>query len=46
MLLLALLAVAAAFPHAAIWAHYYSTELPDMRRIYGPPNPNTAEPSR
>jgi protein-S-isoprenylcysteine O-methyltransferase Ste14 len=26
---------AALFNHAYIWIHYYSTELPDMRRIYG-----------
>ena len=25
----------AAFQHALIWAHYYFTEKPDMRRIYG-----------
>lgn len=25
----------AAFQHAYIWVHYYCTELPDMRRIYG-----------
>ena len=27
--------LAAAFNHAYIWVHYYVTELPDMRRIYG-----------
>lgn len=27
--------VAAAFNHAAIWAHFHCTEKPDMRRIYG-----------
>ena len=27
--------LAAAFQHAYIWVHYYCTELPDMRRIYG-----------
>ena len=27
--------LAAAFNHAYIWVHYYATELPDMRRIYG-----------
>ena len=26
---------AAAFNHTYIWVHYYSTELPDIRRIYG-----------
>lgn len=26
---------AALFNHAYIWIHYYSTERPDMRRIYG-----------
>lgn len=26
---------AALFNHLYIWVHYYSTELPDMRRIYG-----------
>jgi protein-S-isoprenylcysteine O-methyltransferase Ste14 len=25
----------ALFSHAYIWVHYYSTELPDMKRIYG-----------
>ena len=25
----------AAFSHAYIWVHYYCTEQPDMRRIYG-----------
>ncbi|NKB54523.1 MAG: hypothetical protein GKR97_20350 [Rhizobiaceae bacterium] len=25
----------AAFSHIYIWVHYYCTELPDMRRIYG-----------
>jgi len=25
----------ALFNHLYIWVHYYSTELPDMRRIYG-----------
>jgi len=30
--------VAAAFNHAYIWVHYYATELPDIRRIYGPPS--------
>jgi protein-S-isoprenylcysteine O-methyltransferase Ste14 len=25
----------ALFNHAYIWVHYFSTELPDMRRIYG-----------
>jgi hypothetical protein len=27
--------VAALFNHLYIWVHYYCTELPDMRRIYG-----------
>lgn len=27
--------VVAAFSHAYIWVHYYATERPDMRRIYG-----------
>lgn len=27
--------VVAAFHHAYIWVHYYCTELPDMREIYG-----------
>jgi hypothetical protein len=27
--------VAAAFGHAYIWVHYFCTEKPDMRRIYG-----------
>ena len=27
---------AAAFNHAYIWVHYCATELPDIRRIYGP----------
>lgn len=26
---------AAVFSHLYIWVHYYSTELPDMKRIYG-----------
>ena len=25
----------ALFQHAYIWVHYYCTEKPDMRRIYG-----------
>lgn len=25
----------AAFQHVYIWVHYFCTELPDMRRIYG-----------
>ena len=29
--------VCAAFSHAYIWVHYYGTEKPDMRVIYGPP---------
>ena len=28
---------AALFNHLYIWVHYYSTELPDIRRIYGVP---------
>ena len=28
--------VAAAFNHLYIWVHYWSTERPDMARIYGP----------
>lgn len=28
--------VAAVFGHLYIWVHYLTTELPDMRRIYGP----------
>jgi hypothetical protein len=27
--------VVALFNHLYIWVHYYSTELPDMKRIYG-----------
>lgn len=27
--------LSAAFQHAALWAHWYCTELPDMQRIYG-----------
>ena len=27
--------VAAVFSHLYIWVHYFTTELPDMRRIYG-----------
>ena len=27
--------LAAAFSHVYIWVHYYCTELPDMKRIYG-----------
>ena len=27
--------LSAAFSHLYIWVHYYCTELPDMRRIYG-----------
>jgi hypothetical protein len=27
--------VAAVFGHVYIWVHYFTTELPDMRRIYG-----------
>jgi len=27
--------VAAIFGHVYIWVHYFTTELPDMRRIYG-----------
>lgn len=30
--------VLAAFNHLYIWAHYFATELPDIRRIYGKPN--------
>jgi hypothetical protein len=26
--------IAAFFNHAYIWVHYYTVELPDMRRIY------------
>ena len=26
---------AALFNHLYIWVHYYTTEKPDMRRIYG-----------
>jgi hypothetical protein len=29
--------VAAVFGHLYIWVHYFTTEKPDMRRIYGPP---------
>jgi protein-S-isoprenylcysteine O-methyltransferase Ste14 len=29
----------AAFNHLYIWVHYYTTELPDMRRIYGEREP-------
>lgn len=28
-------ALIALFNHAYVWAHYYATERPDMRRIYG-----------
>jgi hypothetical protein len=28
--------VAAVFSHLYIWVHYFSTERPDIRRIYGP----------
>jgi hypothetical protein len=27
--------LAALFNHLYIWVHYYSTELPDIRHIYG-----------
>jgi len=27
--------VAAVFGHLYIWVHYFATELPDLRRIYG-----------
>jgi protein-S-isoprenylcysteine O-methyltransferase Ste14 len=27
--------LSAAFSHLYIWVHYFCTELPDMRRIYG-----------
>lgn len=27
---------AALFSHVYIWTHYYATELPDIRRMYGP----------
>lgn len=27
--------IAALFNHLCIWVHYYSTEFPDMKRIYG-----------
>lgn len=27
--------IAALFNHTYIWVHYYATELPDMKRIYG-----------
>jgi hypothetical protein len=27
--------VVALFNHLYIWVHYYATERPDMRRIYG-----------
>ena len=30
--------VAAVFGHLYIWVHYFTTELPDMRRIYGTPS--------
>ena len=30
--------VAAIFGHLYIWVHYFTTELPDMRRIYGTPS--------
>ncbi len=37
LLLLSKLAlVIALFNHLYIWVHYYCTELPDMRKIYGP----------
>jgi protein-S-isoprenylcysteine O-methyltransferase Ste14 len=28
--------IVAGFSHAYIWVHYFATEKPDMRRIYGP----------
>lgn len=31
---------AAAFNHVYIWVHYYCTELPDIRKIYGPQGHN------
>ena len=31
--------VVALFQHAYIWVHMYCTESPDMRRIYGAPQP-------
>jgi len=31
--------VAALFNHLYIWVHYFATERPDMRRIYGTPPP-------
>jgi hypothetical protein len=30
--------VAAVFGHLYIWIHYFATERPDMRHIYGPPS--------
>jgi hypothetical protein len=36
----------AAFSHLYIWVHFYSTELPDIRRIYGPqPSQGSKEPA-
>jgi Phospholipid methyltransferase len=36
----------AAFSHLYIWVHFYFTELPDIRRIYGtPPNQDSKEPA-
>jgi len=33
----------ALFNHLYIWAHYYSTELPDMKRIYGETRVGTSD---
>ena len=36
---------AALFNHIYIWVHYYSTEFPDMKRIYGETRPDTEDGS-
>jgi len=41
--------VFAAFSHAYIWVHYFATERPDMRVIYGPARPpagSASDPAR
>jgi hypothetical protein len=30
--------VSAVFAHIYIWVHYFTTERPDIRRIYGAPS--------
>ena len=36
--------IAAAAHHAFVWCHYFCTERPDMRHIYGRREPQDAEP--